>query len=270
MKESTTYQKMLEDRFYLYRPWMPIAKSIEAEVIGGLELPGPVLDIGCGNGLFGKYCYKKKIDVGLDCDELALREAERKGVYKTLEAGDAEKLQFSDGSFGTVVSVCAIEHIPGLDKVLQNVRRVLKKGGRFIFTVPSRQFGYHLFKSRLLQAIGLGKKAALYAEEKNERSGHIHIYEPKKWEKLLREKSFAVDSIDYIFPKEAVLLWSFFHSLPFRIIFLPFRVFRDFNIGVVDNILRFVLDRLLTEWVSERSKTYKKDGGYLLIQALKN
>lgn len=269
MTEKTIYQRMLEDRFYLYRPWIPICKSIEAETIRNMELAHPVLDIGCGNGLFASYCFRDKIDVGLDCDEKAIEGARKRSVYKTLEVGDACDLPFADESFNTVISVCAVEHIPRLDKVLINAYRVLKKGGKFIFTVPSEQFGAQLFGSWLLRSIGLQKKALLYGAKKNKRSGHIHIYPPLSWKKMLEEKGFSAESVDYIFPGTAVTLWSFLHSLPFRIIFLPFRIFRDLNIKFIDKLLKSILDKLFSKRLRAYSKAGKEIGGYLLIVAIK-
>ena len=203
---------MLENRFFLYRPWIPVCKSIEAGVIGGMNLKEPVLDIGCGNGLFGEYCFNKKIDVGLDYDKNAVREAKTRNIYDKLEVADARNLPFADESFNTIISVCAVEHIPELDKVLESAWRVLKKDGEFIFTVPSVQFGSYLAASRFLAALGLKKKAVSYGDEKNRRSGHLHVYETEKWKELLEDKKFKADKIEHIFPPEAVFLWSFMHS----------------------------------------------------------
>ncbi|MBL7068814.1 MAG: class I SAM-dependent methyltransferase [Candidatus Omnitrophica bacterium] len=267
--KKTIYQRMLEERFYLYRPWIPICKSIEAKVIKSLELIPPVLDIGCGNGLFASFSFNQKIDTGLDYDKNAVEEAKKRGVYNEVRLGDAQALPLKKDTFNTVVSVCAIEHIPGLNDVLSNAHKVLKDGGRFIFTVPSEEFGESLFGARLYRFLGARRLAKRFAETKNRKSGHIHIYSPAGWEETLRGQGFRVESIDYIFPKEAVFLWSFFHSLPFRIIFLPFRLFRDLNIKAVDNILRFALKALLSGWVEKRSGRYASGGGYLLIIAKK-
>ncbi len=268
--EKTVYERMLEERFYLYRPWIPICKSIEAEVIGALELAPPVLDIGCGNGLFASFCFKEKIDCGLDYDRNAIEEAKERDVYERLEVADARSLPFKDETFQTIVSICAVEHIPQLEKVLLNIRRVLKNGGQFIFTVPSEGFGDFLFGSTLLRTFGLKRLADKYGDKKNKKSGHLHIHSPSIWRKLLKNIGFDADSIDYIFPKEAVFLWSFFHSLPFKILFLPFRPFRRLNIRPVDNILRTILKNSLSNWIEKRSRPYPSGGGYLLIKAKKD
>ncbi|MFA4954187.1 MAG: class I SAM-dependent methyltransferase [Patescibacteria group bacterium] len=50
----------------------------------------------------------------------------------------AERLPFADGTFDVVVCNAVIEHIHGIHKQLfQEVRRVLKPGGRFVFTTPN-------------------------------------------------------------------------------------------------------------------------------------
>jgi len=261
---------MLEDRFYLYRPWIPVCKSIEAGVIKSLKLTPPVLDIGCGNGLFAKFSFNQKIDVGLDYDKNAVEEAEKSGVYNDVRLGDAQSIPLTKDTFNTVVSVCALEHIPGLNEVLSSVYKVLKRGGRFIFTVPSEEFGTFLFGARLYRLLGARGLAERCAEVKNRKSGHIHIYSPEKWKEILRGQSFEAESIDHIFPKEAVFLWSFFHSIFFRTAFLPFRLFRDLNIKAVDNTLRFILKSLLSGWIEKRTGRYESSGGYLLITAKKN
>ena len=137
--------------------------------------------------------------------------------------------------------------------MLESAWRVLKKDGEFIFTVPSVQFGSYLAASRFLAALGLKKKAVSYGDEKNRRSGHLHVYETEKWKELLEDKKFKADKIEHIFPPEAVFLWSFMHSFLFRIFFLPFRLLRDFNIKPVDNLLRFILTKSLSSWISGKA-----------------
>lgn len=263
------YQKMLREKFYLYRPWIPICKSIEAEAISNLALTPPALDIGCGNGLFAAYCFNEKIDVGLDYDTKAIDSARERGVYKRVKAGDACSIPFQDDIFRTVISICTIEHIPDLDGALSSVYRVLKRDGKFIFTVPSEKFGDFLFISTLMRALGLKGLAKRYGNKKNNSSGHLHLYTSSKWNEILKAKGFDVESIGYIFPKEAVFLWSFLHSTLFKILFLPFRFFKDLNVKIVDKILRSTMDSLFSNRIAKYSRIDPSSGGYLLIQARK-
>ena len=57
---------MLRDRRWLYRPWIPFLKTVEAGALSKYELRGPILDLACGDGVFAESAYDKRIDVGLD------------------------------------------------------------------------------------------------------------------------------------------------------------------------------------------------------------
>ena len=39
------FERMLRDRRWLYRPWIPFLKAVEAGALSGYALLGPVLDI---------------------------------------------------------------------------------------------------------------------------------------------------------------------------------------------------------------------------------
>ena len=49
---------------------------------------------------------------------------------------DAQALTFPDHSFDIVISSETLEHIPNLDKALEEIARVLRPGGEHVFTIP--------------------------------------------------------------------------------------------------------------------------------------
>jgi len=49
---------------------------------------------------------------------------------------DAQALTFADRSFDVVISSETLEHIPNLDKALDEIARVLRPGGVHVFTIP--------------------------------------------------------------------------------------------------------------------------------------
>ena len=99
-----------------------------------------VLEIGCGTGtlLIDAGRTVPLLLTGLDPDPHALARAHNKAaaadVPVHLDRGFADALPYRDGSFDRVLSCFMFHHIEAVDekrRVLQEVRRVLKPGGRF-------------------------------------------------------------------------------------------------------------------------------------------
>jgi SAM-dependent methyltransferase len=53
------------------------------------------------------------------------------------EMADITSLAFEDGSFDLIVSSEVLEHVPDLKSAFSEMRRVLRRGGSHLFTVPS-------------------------------------------------------------------------------------------------------------------------------------
>jgi SAM-dependent methyltransferase len=94
--------------------------------------PGMVLDLGCGVG-HSYHHLAPRVTVGVDIDPGALAGQERQTAVADMRA-----LPFPDGSFGSVVSVQSIEHVPDPDRVLVEVTRVLDDHGTAVIVTPNR------------------------------------------------------------------------------------------------------------------------------------
>jgi SAM-dependent methyltransferase len=256
---------MLRDRRWLYRPWIPFLKAVEAGALSGYALLGPVLDLACGDGVFAASAYDAHIDVGLDLHMESLRSA--RGKYGILTRADATAMPFGDGSFATVLSVCAIEHIPDIEGVLKEVARVLKPGGELIFSVPSVTFGDMLLKTRLLRMLGLNTAADEHVLKKNAKSTHFNVYTLKRWEELLGGAGLKVRRHELCLSATTMLIWSFMTSFVFKFFMLPFRIVREYNIRVVDNILRGLLKGLFGGILRREMAKRPEAGGYLIVAA---
>ncbi|MBL8695775.1 MAG: class I SAM-dependent methyltransferase [Planctomycetes bacterium] len=111
-----------------------ISKYLEG-MSGGL-----LLDAGCGMGFFSEIALELGAKVvSLDFSPSALRvyraRAERKERAKDprrLLAGSVEELPFPDGTFDFAMAIDVIEHLYHPDRMLEEVLRVLKPGGRAI------------------------------------------------------------------------------------------------------------------------------------------
>ena len=120
------------------------------EYRGFLELlelkPGAqVLEVGFGAGGCALYAAETAgVQVtGIDINENALRTARQLAASKGLESqvrfermDASQALPFSDGAFDAIFSNDAICHLAGRPAVLNEWRRVLKSGGRLLFTDP--------------------------------------------------------------------------------------------------------------------------------------
>ena len=62
---------------------------------------------------------------------------------------DVQELRLPDGSFDLVTSTEVFEHVPDDRRGFREVHRVLRPGGRFIFTVPLRDGGETLERATL-------------------------------------------------------------------------------------------------------------------------
>jgi len=105
-----------------------------------------VLDVGTGPGRFGalfagRGCQVIGVDLNPDMLAIASDTARRLGLEDRFEVrtANAEDLsEFADGSFDVVCCMELFDHLPDLHKALAEMRRVLKPGGRFLYTyVPS-------------------------------------------------------------------------------------------------------------------------------------
>lgn len=110
-----------------------------------LDATARVLDVGCGPGgpalrlarLTG--CQVVGIDIQAEGITTARAAAARAGLtaQATFEQHDAtQPLPFPDASFDAVVCIDAINHLPDRPAVLREWWRVLKPGGRLVFTDP--------------------------------------------------------------------------------------------------------------------------------------
>lgn len=107
------------------------------ELLKELDL-GEVLELGCGTGLFTEALQKvSKNVVATDFSEemvAAARETRANLKHVKFEKANALNLEFGDEQFDTVFMANLIHVIGNAEKVVQESKKVLKKGGRLIIT----------------------------------------------------------------------------------------------------------------------------------------
>lgn len=97
-----------------------------------------VLDVGCADGEMGGIIRNAgNYVIGLDIQKEYLEKA--KNIYDELILSNATKLPFEENAFDAVFAGEFIEHLneEDFDKFLTEVKKILKKGGKFILTTPN-------------------------------------------------------------------------------------------------------------------------------------
>jgi SAM-dependent methyltransferase len=167
-------------------------RSWECRILARQPFVRPVLDVGCGEGLFAHFLFREPLDTGIDPDTRELARARKLGAYRELIACTGEHIPKPDGSYRTIFSNSVLEHIPDLGPVLRELHRLLAPGGRLYVTVPSHRYDRYTALNRLLTALGLRGLAAMYRQFFNRFWRHYHFYEPERWAELFRQHGFQV------------------------------------------------------------------------------
>jgi len=119
--------------------------------LDNIEKDSRVLEIGCGPGRIARQLIGKGVDyVGIDPSLNAIE------VCKTIGGGQFKRgilsdFFFPENSFNYCIMDNVLEHISNPFDIAKEVRRILKKGGKFIINVPSADsIGMRLFKNNSL------------------------------------------------------------------------------------------------------------------------
>lgn len=144
---------------------------------------GPILDIGCGDGILLDNLKKRGLSgVGIDISSRAIQICKERGL-DCKQTDITDKLPFSDNSFVGVVMSDVLEHLFQPSLVLEEVHRVCS--GYLFISVPN----FSSLPARL--QIMFGK----VPENNTPRDGHVYWMTYKVIKKLLEKAGFRVEDI---------------------------------------------------------------------------
>ncbi|MEM9010774.1 MAG: bifunctional 2-polyprenyl-6-hydroxyphenol methylase/3-demethylubiquinol 3-O-methyltransferase UbiG [Pseudomonadota bacterium] len=97
-----------------------------------------VLDLGCAGGFLAEAIAARGarvtgIDPAAEAVAAAKAHADEMGIAIRYDVGVGEALPYPDSAFDMVACVDVLEHVADLDKVLDEIARVLRPGGVFLF-----------------------------------------------------------------------------------------------------------------------------------------
>ena len=143
---ASTYEQVRTETYgqdYGQTSWVTSRESEEIPQLLALNADSFVLEVGCGSGGYALHLAETlgcRI-LGLDINAAGVRNANRLAAVRNLEGlvrfeqrDVSTSLPVADGTFDAVFSNDVLCHLPRRAEVLREILRVIKKGGRFLFS----------------------------------------------------------------------------------------------------------------------------------------
>jgi SAM-dependent methyltransferase len=203
------YLTLLLDQYW-FAPPVALWRAIELRTLAVEAFPRPILDVGCGDGLIAQVLFQNDppIEVGFDPWPDQVRKSPATGAYVTVQQAEGDAMPYAADSFGSVLSNSVLEHIPDLPPVLHEIARVVRPGGRVLFTVPSDTFRRLLAGYRDHVAAGDVAGAEAYATEIDVWLSHHRYPTPDEWREMLSHAGLRLLRTVYYVPAEVMVLWD--------------------------------------------------------------
>lgn len=177
----------------------PIGISRLIKILKLLELhPNQaVCDIGCGDGCIASQAKRttKKVKA-LDISNIRAKRAKSRGIDAI--CADAMSVPFKNSVFDKVICSEVIEHLVNPEPVLYEIRRILKRDGKVVLTVPLNE----VLNNTLQDVPGSELMELTYEQIRIKykvKNTHLRSFDEMSFQKLLTGSGFEVEKIDYTF-----------------------------------------------------------------------
>ena len=194
---------------------LAIERSLECELLSQQSFVRPILDLGCGDGLFASILFAENVDTGIDSSQEEVKQALRCAIYNELITCSGDKIPKDDESYHTVFSNSVLEHISDLDSVLREVNRLLAPGGCFYVTIPTDRFETYSAGARFFRGFGLGGLAKHYGALYNRFWRHYNVHDRAGWQKRFQMSGFKVVDVHSYDPPAICLINDLLTPLAF-------------------------------------------------------
>ncbi len=172
-----------------------------------------ILDQGCGEGVwmnqFAKFTSPKNV-YGFDIDpeskanyELIIPNYQEPVPIDNYIICSAEDLKFEDGKFDIVFSNEVLEHVEDDYKAVDEVHRVLKKGGEFIIFTPNKGWPFETHGMFFNGKYYWGNIPFLSWMPKfifNKFAPHVRNYSNREIRKLFPKDKWVIEHHSHVFP----------------------------------------------------------------------
>ncbi len=195
-------EHQIGERAILASKWLP--KQVEN-----------LLDAGCDDGNNAKLLSKKANHTwGIDINKKAIETAQKKFPSISFSFCPVETTPFENEFFDAIVMNDVLEHVANEITALNEMFRILKKGGQLIVSTPHKgMFAFldpanikFLIKNKTLLRLAYGKQKANKITDGNlKKDSHRH-YTLKKLSSLVEKSSFNEQyKIEHVFRSGLVL-----------------------------------------------------------------
>src|SRR2546422_10655779 len=128
----------LENFYWWYVARRKLAEELLADEIHGRKSVS-ILDVGCGTGANMHAFARQGATMGVDTSLDALAYCQKRGI-QTIALSGVETLPFGNGTFDIVTALDVLEHTDDDLQALREIRRVTRKDGLVLATVPAYGF----------------------------------------------------------------------------------------------------------------------------------
>ena len=186
--------------FRRYFPHTPTALAIKEcarlSVMRRYACPGPVLDVGCGDGLFARLAFGDAEVWGIDIDAAEGRWAAASQAYTQVILGDVTRATLPESFFATCVANCSLEHVPRIDLALRTICNSLRPGGLAYLFVPNAEWASHLTSARLLTEFGFAALGRQIQGSIDRLFRHHHLYDQRGWSRVVTDAGFELLAVE--------------------------------------------------------------------------
>jgi len=164
--------------------------KIETMINKFMQESSAVLEVGCAEGHYVRYAVSMSpFVVGLDISQNYLLKAKAASRHSHEHAtrteyveADAERLPFRDKCFSLVLCLDVLEHLPEPLWAIREIKRVVKKKGILLLSVPTIKSSITSFVHRLPSSLPVLKAKG--------EGGHIHQFSSYELIEKLRNEQF--------------------------------------------------------------------------------
>lgn len=152
------------------------------EAVADLSPQSKVLEVGCGAGQFIRAIKNLRPDLScygsdISCTALEKARAQTDGVH--YDESDAAKLPYADNFFDGVLVFDVLEHVSDPEKMISEIKRILKPGGKFYAFIPCEgdwlSFWWWL------------RKFSTFSKLTEKYAGHINRWSRAVWQEKFKQ-----------------------------------------------------------------------------------